>query len=371
MRTAPDDRHGTDDRALFWKPANAHAPRHERARRDAAHLRRAPRARDGPSWRRSRRRESAPTIASRSCSTTAPKPRRRSLASAAAATAAPLNPSYRADEFEFYLTDLRAKLLVVAQGKESPAVAVATRLGIPIARARAPQPERGAGTFDLAFASPVRRRSHAPRRATRRRHRAGAAHVGHDVAARRSFRSRTAQRRARRRRTSATTLALTADDRGLVHHAAVPHPRPDRRASSRRSRRGGSVSCTPRVQRAQVLRLDGRGAADVVHRRCRRCTRRSCSRAPNNADIVAANPLRFIRSSSSSLPPTVIAELERVFGAPVIEAYGMTEAAHQMASNPLPPRPRKPGTVGLAAGPEVRVVDDGGSRSPPARRARS
>src|SRR3954471_2269075 len=51
-----------------------------------------------------------------------------------AATAAPLNPSYRADEFEFYLTDLRAKLLIVAEGKESPAVGVAERMGIPVAR---------------------------------------------------------------------------------------------------------------------------------------------------------------------------------------------------------------------------------------------
>jgi acyl-CoA synthetase (AMP-forming)/AMP-acid ligase II len=38
----------------------------------------------------------------------------------------------------------------------------------------------------------------------------------------------------------------------------------------------------------------------------------------------------------------------------------MTEAAHQMASNPMPPRERKPGTVGLAAGPQVRVADEQG-----------
>jgi acyl-CoA synthetase (AMP-forming)/AMP-acid ligase II len=82
------------------------------------------------------------------------------------------------------------------------------------------------------------------------------------------------------------------------------------------------------------------------------------SRASKNADVVAGSRLRFIRSSSSALPPTVIAELERVFRAPVVEAYGMTEAAHQMASNPLPPRTRKPGTVGPNAGPEVRIVDD-------------
>ena len=48
-----------------------------------------------------------------------------------------------------------------------------------------------------------------------------------------------------------------------------------------------------------------------------------------------------------------MAELEATFGCPVIESYGMTEAAHQMASNPLPPGARKPGSVGVAAGPEV------------------
>ena len=84
------------------------------------------------------------------------------------------------------------------------------------------------------------------------------------------------------------------------------------------------------------------------------------ARAERNPDAVGRATLRFIRSSSSSLPPQVMAELERVFGAPVIEAYGMTEAAHQMASNPLPPRPRKPGSVGLAAGPEVAIMDEEG-----------
>jgi len=74
--------------------------------------------------------------------------------------------------------------------------------------------------------------------------------------------------------------------------------------------------------------------------------------------------LRFIRSSSSALPPTVIAELERVFGVPVVEAYGMTEAAHQMASNPLTGRPRKPGTVGPSGGPEIRVGDERGRTGP-------
>lgn len=84
-------------------------------------------------------------------------------------------------------------------------------------------------------------------------------------------------------------------------------------------------------------------------------------RAAKNREVIARHPLRFLRSSSSSMPPQVIAELERVFAAPLIEAYGMTEATHQMASNPLPPAPRKPGTVGLAAGPEVAILGEDGA----------
>ncbi len=89
------------------------------------------------------------------------------------------------------------------------------------------------------------------------------------------------------------------------------------------------------------------------------------ARASQNRDVIGANPLRFVRSSSSSMPPQVIAELEATFHAPLIEAYGMTEASHQMASNPLPPGKRIPGTVGLAAGPEVAIMNEQGDLLPP------
>jgi acyl-CoA synthetase (AMP-forming)/AMP-acid ligase II len=87
-------------------------------------------------------------------------------------------------------------------------------------------------------------------------------------------------------------------------------------------------------------------------------------RAARNADAIAGARLRFIRSSSASLPPQVMTELEATFGVPLIEAYGMTEAAHQMASNPLPPRPRYAGSVGIAAGPEVAIMDEQGALLP-------
>jgi acyl-CoA synthetase (AMP-forming)/AMP-acid ligase II len=88
------------------------------------------------------------------------------------------------------------------------------------------------------------------------------------------------------------------------------------------------------------------------------------ARADKNREIIARHPLRFVRSSSSSIPPQVIAELESVFGAPLVESYGMTEAAHQMASNPLPPGKRVPGSVGLAAGPEIAIMDEKGALLP-------
>jgi acyl-CoA synthetase (AMP-forming)/AMP-acid ligase II len=85
-------------------------------------------------------------------------------------------------------------------------------------------------------------------------------------------------------------------------------------------------------------------------------------RAERNRDVIGRRKLRFIRSSSSSLPPPVMAELEATFGCPVLESYGMTEASHQMTSNLLPPKARKAGTVGVAAGPEVAILDGGGNR---------
>jgi acyl-CoA synthetase (AMP-forming)/AMP-acid ligase II/acyl carrier protein len=84
--------------------------------------------------------------------------------------------------------------------------------------------------------------------------------------------------------------------------------------------------------------------------------------ARENAGVVANHRLRFIRSSSAALPAPVMGELEAVFKVPAIEAYGMTEAAHQMASNPLPPRERKPRSVGVAAGPEIAIMDAAGAQ---------
>ena len=77
--------------------------------------------------------------------------------------------------------------------------------------------------------------------------------------------------------------------------------------------------------------------------------------------------LRFIRSCSSALAPATLAQLEARFNAPVLEAYAMTEASHQMSSNPLPPAKRKPGSVGQGTGVDIAILDDGGNPLLPGR----
>jgi acyl-CoA synthetase (AMP-forming)/AMP-acid ligase II len=86
------------------------------------------------------------------------------------------------------------------------------------------------------------------------------------------------------------------------------------------------------------------------------------ARAKRNQSVADGARLRFIRSSSSALPPQVLHELEDTFDVPVVEAYAMTEASHQMTCNQLPPGVRKPGTVGCAAGPEVAIMHESESR---------
>ncbi|HMP39897.1 MAG TPA: AMP-binding protein [Roseiflexaceae bacterium] len=88
------------------------------------------------------------------------------------------------------------------------------------------------------------------------------------------------------------------------------------------------------------------------------------TRAERNAEIIRANPLRFIRSSSAPLPPVIMERIEATFNAPLLEAYGMTEASHQMTSNPLPPRIRRAGSVGYGFGVDVGIMDETGTLLP-------
>ena len=124
---------------------------------------------------------------------------------------------------------------------------------------------------------------------------------------------------------------------------------------------GASVVCTPGFDAFRFFRwLDDFApswytAVPTMHQAI-------LQRAGRHGDVIARRPLRFLRSSSASLPPSMMEQLEATFGAPLIEAYGMTEAAHQMASNPVPPRRRTPGGVGLGSGVEITILDAAGTQ---------
>ncbi len=279
------------------------------------------------------------------------------LAVASGTASAPLNPAYRGEEFEFYLGDLDAKLLIAMSGVDTPARAAAQKLGVPVAEL-VPDLAAGAGSFTLqapagAVASAAANGGFAqPDDVAMVLHTSGTTSRPKIVPL--SQKNLCASARNIRR-----TLAFNAQDRGLnimplfhIHGliAGVLAP-----VSA-----GSEVFCSPGFDALKFF-----GWMDECHPTWYTAVptmhQAILTRAGRNKEIIAKNPLRFLRSSSSSIPPQVITELEAVFGAPLIEAYGMTEATHQMASNPLPPAKRKPGSVGLAAGPEIEIMDEAGN----------
>ena len=281
------------------------------------------------------------------------------IAIAAGTTSAPLNPSYKADEFEFYLNDLGAKLVVVAQGSDTPAIAVAEKLGVPVARLIS-TPQGGAGSFTLDFAGKAKEPT-AEGGLARSDDVALVLHTS-GTTSRPKIVPLTQANVCASARNIRRALAFSAQDRGLnimplfhIHGLIAGILAP--------LSAGGQVCCTPGFNALKFFgwmseaRPTWYTGVPTMHQAI-------LGRAARNREVILTNPLRFIRSSSSSLPPQVMKELEETFGAPVIEAYGMTEAAHQMASNPLPPKAHHAGSVGLAAGPEIAVVDEEGESLP-------
>jgi acyl-CoA synthetase (AMP-forming)/AMP-acid ligase II len=278
------------------------------------------------------------------------------LAIAAGATTAPLNPGYTADEFEFYLQDLAARLLVVEAGSTSVAVPVARKLGIPVAELKVP-PGASAGQFALQGASG---KAHRPGPAA-----AGdAALVLHTsgTTSRPKIVPLTHVNVCTSAENIALSLALTPADRCLqvmplfhIHGliAAV--------LSSLSA--GASVCCTAGFNALQFF-AQLRDVQPTWYTAVPTMHQAILARAERNRETIEAAPLRLIRSSSASLPPQVMTAMEATFGCPLLEAYGMTEAAHQMTSNPLPPGGRYAGSVGVAAGPEVAIMDDQGTLLP-------
>jgi oxalate---CoA ligase len=272
------------------------------------------------------------------------------VAIACGATTAPLNPAYRADEFEFYLSDLGAKALVVEEGSTSPAVAVARRLGIAVLTLKL---SGTTGVFSLSGdtkGAPVHPGRAAPDDVALILHTSG-------TTSRPKIVPLTQSNVVASARNIANSLEFSDSDRGLnvmplfhIHGLIAGILAP--------LSRGGQIFCTPGFNALKFFAWMEESkptwytAVPTMHQAI-------LTRTGHHKDVIARHPLRFVRSASASLPPQVIFELEATFNAPVIEAYGMTEASHQIACNPLR-GVRKPGSVGLAAGPEIAIMNEEG-----------
>jgi acyl-CoA synthetase (AMP-forming)/AMP-acid ligase II len=276
------------------------------------------------------------------------------VAIACGATTAPLNPAYRDEEFAFYLDDLKAKALVVLKGAETPARAVAARLGVPVLDL---VPAEAAGDFTLEGGTPGAAASPGP---------AGTDDIAlvlhtSGTTARPKIVPLTHGNVCASARNIRATLALTPDD-SCLNIMPLFHIHGLMAATLASLAAGSAVICTPGFDALRIFRwLDEERptwltAVPTMHQAI-------LARAERNAEIIARAKLRFLRSSSASLPGPVMLALEQTFNAPLVESYGMTEASHQMASNPLG-GPRKPGSVGIAAGPEIAVMDEAGTLLP-------
>jgi acyl-CoA synthetase (AMP-forming)/AMP-acid ligase II len=272
------------------------------------------------------------------------------LAVTSAGICAPLNPACRSAEYEFYLSSLHAKALIIPLGTDPSAVPVAKSRSIPVLEL-SPVSQAAAGIFalrgeiacrsiggDSPHATAVALMLHTS--GTTSRPKLVALTHAHLLASARNI---------------AASLELSAEDRCLnVMPLFHIHGLVGAVLSSLSA--GGSVACSPGFDAEQFfnwiqeLRPTWYTAVPAMHEQI-------LSAARSHAQVLRKRPLRFVRSSSAPLRPQLMRDLEDAVHAPVVEAYGMTEAAHQIASNPLPPRERKPGSVGLPTGTDIAVTD--------------
>ena len=262
-------------------------------------------------------------------------------------SATPLNPSYKQEEFEFYLDDLKPKFLLVEPNSKSLAVIAAKNLNIPVFEMKISD-NQPLGTFEL-FDKETDYKNPNDYDEALVLHTSGT-----------TSRPKIVPLSNLNIFTSAVniskSLKLTADDHclnimPLFHiHGLI--------AVLSASAKAGASVCASNgfnalkfLDLAETQNISWYSGVPTMHQAI-------LLRAQKNSDKAKKLNLRFIRSSSASLPPAIFEQLNDIFQTPVIEAYGMTEATHQMASNPLPPAIQKPGLVGMPAGPEICIMND-------------
>jgi len=275
------------------------------------------------------------------------------LAASTVGTAAPLNPAYTRDEFKFYLEDSAARVLIVPHNaEEARAAAIATNT--PIVECLLDAKRQVRITCDTKLnADSV------------------ADGNGRDAIALMLHTSGTTSR-PKRVPLSHINLATSAENVARTYHLSpqdvslcvMPlfHVHGLVASTLATFATGGTVVVPAKFNPLSfwsTVREHGAtwySAVPTIHQVL-------VSRAKGSRPE-GAEQLRFIRSCSASLAPQLMSEMEGTFGAPVLEAYGMTEAAHQMASNPLPPLARKPGSVGRGTQVEIAILDDTGNLLP-------
>jgi acyl-CoA synthetase (AMP-forming)/AMP-acid ligase II len=276
------------------------------------------------------------------------------LAASVAGTAAPLNPAYTEEEFRFYLNDTGARTLIVPpEGADAARNAAGDRIRVLTVDADP------AGIVGLSSGG-GRRSIAAPSKddvalvlhtsgSTGRPKRVPLTHANLSISA----------------RNIAKWYKLGPDD---VSMCVMPlfHVHGLVASMLATLATGGTLVVPPRFNPLSFWRIARDhgvtwfSAVPTLHQLL--LARRGAGRP------AGSETLRFIRSCSASLPPRVMHEMEESFGAPVLEAYGMTEAAHQIASNPLPPAEHRAGSVGCGADVSVGIMDDEGTLLPVGQR---
>ena len=264
-------------------------------------------------------------------------------------SAAPLNPSYKSEEYEFYLKDLNPKIIIVEKNSNNPSVEVAKKLKIEICELKIhkDQPE---GLFDLFdnksdYSSPNENDEALVLHTSGTTSRPKIVPLSNNNIYSSS-------------ENISKSLSLTDNDHclnimPLFHiHGLI--------AVLATSMKVGASVCASSgfnalkfLDLARLEKITWYSGVPTMHQAI-------LLRANKNKEAAKNLNLRLIRSSSASLPPAVFKDLNEAFNCPIIEAYGMTEATHQMTSNPLPPKKQKAGFVGLPAGPEVCIMSENG-----------
>jgi len=273
------------------------------------------------------------------------------LAASAVGTAAPLNPGYRYEEFSFYLEDTAARALVVPpEGGEEVRRAAGGRIPILTADMDA----RGAVHVSVPSASAVLATPAppAPEDVALVLHTSGSTGRPKRVPLKHSNLVVSARNIVDTYRLSPEDVSLCVMPLFHVHGLVA--------SVLATLLSGGTVVVPSRFnplsfwRTVRDCRATWYSAVPTLHQLL--LTRLgSGSERPPGAEF-----LRFIRSCSAPLPVEAMWRMEEAFGVPVLEAYGMTEASHQMSSNPLPPEHRKPGTVGRGTGVRISIMDEAG-----------